>query len=71
MSNKLLAARATRVEEPVADELAKISDHDGLKPAEVDRQILTWFAETVARRRPHGQALKQFLRSLRVVDGVA
>ncbi|HEV2424284.1 MAG TPA: hypothetical protein VGZ29_05600 [Terriglobia bacterium] len=71
MNNKLLAARATRVEEEVADELAKISDHDGLKPAEVDRQILTWFAATIARRRRPGQALKQFLRSLVVVENAA
>lgn len=65
-NTKLLAARATRVEESVADELARISQAEDLKPAEVDRQILTWFATNVARLRPEAQALKQFLRGLRV-----
>lgn len=63
---KLIVPRATRIDEDIARVLMEITDSEGLKPAEVDRQILTWFAESVARIKPASQGLRHFLRSLRL-----
>jgi hypothetical protein len=65
MPKKLIIPRATRINEDEARVLTEIETETGLKSAEVDREILTWFASTVARMRRKDQALLQFLRSLR------
>lgn len=63
---KLSVPRATRVDEDIARELLKLGDVDDHKAAEVDRQILTWFAFKVAKMRRPGEALKHFLGSLQL-----
>ena len=65
-TKKLSVPRATRVDEDIARELLRLTEAEDLKPAEVDRQILTWFARSVAKLRRPGQALKHFLGTVQV-----
>jgi len=65
-NEKLLISRATRIRAAAHGPLAEIERVEALKPAQVDRSVLEWFAETVAPLRRADQGLLQFLRTLRV-----
>jgi len=66
MANALLAVRATRVADEVAEKLGEISLAEDLKPSQVDRLLLTWCAERVLPMMRDGQSLKHFLEGVHI-----
>jgi hypothetical protein len=65
-NEKLLISRATRIRAGAHRPLNEIERTEGLKPAQVDRAVLEWFAEKVAGLRRQDQGLLQFLQTLRI-----